>query len=70
MTPTITLKDLTPEQKKAIAQELKEEEKHLIIQILLDLTAQIAEYKPNLEEYQTFLEYKNSNYNYAYYFWL
>lgn len=27
MTPTITLKDLTPEQKKAIAQELKEEEK-------------------------------------------
>ena len=38
-------------------EELKEEEKHLIIQILLDLTAQIAEYKPNLEEYQTFLEY-------------
>lgn len=38
-------------------EELKEEEKHLVIQILLDLTAQIAEYKPNLEEYQTFLEY-------------
>ncbi|MDH2207937.1 MULTISPECIES: endonuclease MutS2 [Empedobacter] len=38
-------------------EELKEEEKHLVIQILLDLTAQIAEYKPKLEEYQTFLEY-------------
>ena len=38
-------------------EELKEEEKHLIIQILLNLTAQIAIYKPNLEEYQAFLEY-------------
>ncbi|MFV0175641.1 DNA mismatch repair protein MutS [Empedobacter falsenii] len=50
-------------------EELKEEEKHLIIQILLDLTAQIAEYKPHLEEYQTFLEYidfTQAKANYAY----
>ncbi|HEY4539942.1 MAG TPA: DNA mismatch repair protein MutS [Faecalibacter sp.] len=38
-------------------EELKEEEKHVIIRILLDLTAKIAIFKPNLEEYQTFLEY-------------
>ena len=38
-------------------EELKEEEKHVIIQILLDLTAKIAIYRPNLEEYQAFLEY-------------
>ena len=38
-------------------EELKEDEKHLIIQILLDLTAKIAVYRPNLEEYQAFLEY-------------
>lgn len=38
-------------------EELKEEEKHVIIQILLDLTAKIAVYRPNLEEYQAFLEY-------------
>lgn len=38
-------------------EELKEEEKHVIIQILLDLTAKIAIYKPKLEEYQAFLEY-------------
>ncbi|MBF0597302.1 endonuclease MutS2 [Faecalibacter rhinopitheci] len=38
-------------------EELKEEEKHVIIQILLDLTAKIAIYRPNLEEYQSFLEY-------------
>ncbi len=37
--------------------ELKEEEKHLIIQILLKLTADIAIYQPILEEYQDFLEY-------------
>ncbi|QHC85174.1 DNA mismatch repair protein MutS [Empedobacter brevis] len=50
-------------------EELKEEEKHLIIQILLDLTAQIAAYKPNLEEYQSFLEYidfTQAKANYAY----
>ena len=38
-------------------EELKEEEKHVIIQILLDLTAKIAIFRPNLEEYQAFLEY-------------
>ena len=38
-------------------EELKEDEKHLIIQILLDLTAKIAVFRPNLEEYQRFLEY-------------
>jgi len=38
-------------------EELKEEEKHIIIKILLDLTAKIAIYRPVLEEYQTFLEY-------------
>jgi len=38
-------------------EELKEEEKHVIIKILLDLTAKIAIYRPNLEEYQLFLEY-------------
>ena len=38
-------------------EELKEEEKHVIIRILLDLTAKIAIFRPNLEEYQTFLEY-------------
>lgn len=38
-------------------EELKEEEKHVIIRILLDLTAKIAIYRPKLEEYQTFLEY-------------
>ncbi len=37
--------------------ELREEEKHLIIQILLKLTAEIAVYKPLLETYQEFLEY-------------
>lgn len=38
-------------------EELKEEEKHVIIKILLDLTAKIAIYRPQLEEYQAFLEY-------------
>ncbi len=38
-------------------EELKEEEKHVIIKILLDLTAKIAIYRPLLEEYQAFLEY-------------
>ena len=41
----------------------------MIIQILLDLTAQIAEYKPHLEECQTFLEYidfTQAKANYAY----
>ena len=38
-------------------EELKEDEKHIIIQILLDLTAKIAIYKPDLEQYQAFLEY-------------
>ncbi len=37
--------------------ELREEEKHLIIQILLQLTSEIAVYQPLLEEYQAFLEY-------------
>lgn len=38
-------------------EELREEEKHLIIQILLKLTAEIAVYQPLLEDYQAFLEY-------------
>ena len=38
-------------------EELKEEEKHVIIKILLDLTAKIAIYRPLLEQYQAFLEY-------------
>ena len=37
--------------------ELREEEKHLIIQILLKLTSEIAIYQPLIEEYQAFLEY-------------
>lgn len=38
-------------------EELKEEEKHLIMQILLDLTTKMAEYKEPLLVYQAFLEY-------------
>lgn len=38
-------------------EEMKEEEKHLIIQILLDLTMQISEFKEPLISYQAFLEY-------------